>query len=58
MTADPTCIADAALAKILRDLRGRKGIGDEWAEIDVDIRNEIIERWRGFIVAAVENPLG
>lgn len=34
---------------IVRDLRGRKGLGDEWSAIDHDIRDEIIETWREIV---------
>jgi hypothetical protein len=47
-------IADAALAKILRDIRARAGIGGVWAEIDVDVRNKIIDKWRTWIMLAIK----
>lgn len=39
---------DTVIAKIIKDIRGRKGIGDEWEQIDVDIRSEIAAEWRTF----------
>ena len=42
---------DTVISKIIEDIRGRKGIGDEWESIDVDIRNEIVAEWRTFFRA-------
>lgn len=39
---------DAIIAKIIKDIRDRKGIGDVWDELDVDIRNEIAHEWRSY----------
>ena len=38
---NPTEIVDA----IIKDLSNRKGLGDEWAAIDDDIRSEIRAEW-------------
>ena len=54
---DASIVADAALAKIIRDMRGRSGLGDEWSGLDVDTRNEIASAWRAFIIAAIVDPL-
>ena len=58
LPSNPRAIADTALAQILHDMKVRSCLGDAWDAIDVDIRNEIISTWRGFIVAAVEHPYG
>jgi len=50
-------VADCALEKIIRDIRSRSGIGDEWNGIDVDTRNEIVAAWRAFIIASIADPL-
>ena len=34
---------------IERDLSGRKGLGNEWEQIDDETRDEIRERWRTII---------
>ena len=47
-------IADAALAKIICDIRDRSGLESVWDEIDVDTRNEIIATWRAFIVSEIQ----
>jgi hypothetical protein len=52
----PSQIADTALAQIIHDLKDRSGLSNSWDDIDVDIRNEIIATWRGFIVAAIQWP--
>ena len=40
--------ADSVIAKIIRDIKDRRGIGDEWDGIDVDVRREIVATWRTF----------
>lgn len=40
--------ADTILSEIVKDIRARKGIGDEWDQLDVDIRNEIVAEWLGY----------
>ncbi len=44
--------AELAVEAIIDDLSGRKGIGDEWDQIDPDIQDEIIEEWQEHIDAA------
>lgn len=39
---------DTVISKIIKDIRDRKGLGDEWDNIDVDVRNEIVAEWREF----------
>lgn len=34
------------VAAIVRDIQGRKGLGDEWDMIDPEIKDQIVERWR------------
>ena len=46
-------VAEAALAEIIKDLCDRSGIGDEWDQVDVDVRNAIMRDWRTFIVQAI-----
>jgi hypothetical protein len=43
---------DTIIAAIIKDISGRKGIGDEWDNIDVDVRNEIVAEWRTFFRVA------
>jgi hypothetical protein len=49
-TVDP----DEIIAALIKDIRSRKGIGDEWENIDVDIRNEIAGEWRNIIRALLK----
>ena len=42
---------DAIISKIILDIRDRQGLGDEWDNIDVDVRKEIIAEWRSFFNA-------
>lgn len=37
--------AEIIVSKIISDLRGRKGIGDEFDQIDADIQEEITQTW-------------
>jgi hypothetical protein len=37
--------AITAVERIVRDITGRKGIGNEWEEIDGDVRGEIMVKW-------------
>jgi hypothetical protein len=39
-------IAEFIVAEIVRDLRSRSGLENAWDEIDVDVRNEIWQKWR------------
>ncbi len=39
---------DEVIANIIEDIRGRRGLRQEWENIDVDIRNEIVAEWREF----------
>lgn len=43
--ADPIEIAK----KIAHDIEGRKGLGNEWEEIDPEIQEEIVEEWATII---------
>lgn len=36
---------DQAVDKIIKDIQGRSGIGNEWDEIDDEIREQIREEW-------------
>lgn len=36
--------------RIIKDIKGRKGIGNEWEMIDEDIVNEIKEKWENIII--------
>jgi hypothetical protein len=43
---------DKSLAKvfdIITDLTDRRGLRQEWEEIDSDIQDEIIEKWKNII---------
>jgi hypothetical protein len=46
-------IADKALSLIVSDIEDRRGIGDEWGNIDRDTQMEIRKAWRGIIAAAI-----
>lgn len=37
--------AEEIVDRILHDLQGRKGLGNEWDEIDPEIQQEIREEW-------------
>jgi hypothetical protein len=37
------------VAAIIRDIQGRKGLGDEWSMIDDETQDGIIERWREIV---------
>ena len=37
--------SEAIVFKIIKDLRNRKGIGDEYDMIDTDIQEEIMSDW-------------
>ena len=37
--------AEAIAFDIVTDLSGRKGLGNEWDEIDEDIQDEILKKW-------------
>jgi hypothetical protein len=49
--------ADEIISKIIEDISGRKGIGDEWEDIDEDIRKEIIDEWRSFFPPEVKESV-
>ena len=44
--------ARIAVAAIVKDLSDRRGLRQEWEQIDDDIREEIRETWAELIVAA------
>ena len=41
--------AVAAIYEIIQDIESRKGVGDEFAQIDDDIKLEIVEKWASII---------
>lgn len=43
-----------AVAGIIRDISGRKGLGNEWEEIDEEIQKEIREKWTKIIGDALD----
>ncbi len=43
--------AEQIVDKIISDLSGRSGIGDEWYGIDSDIQEEIKEEWIGIVLS-------
>lgn len=43
-----------AVTEIVRDLRDRQGIGDEFDQIDAETRRELIQTWRNIIRKAYE----
>ena len=45
---------DQIITAIVTDLRNRKGLGDEWDNIDADIRKEIVAEWRSYFPASGE----
>jgi len=49
LTNDIASYREAAEA-IIKDLESRKGIGDEWNDLDDDIRDEIIEKWSDILM--------
>ena len=40
----------AAVYAIVHDLRGRRGLGNEWDLCDLDIQAEILDRWEAILV--------
>ena len=42
--------AELAAYRIIDDLQGRSGLGNEWDQIDESIRQEILEEWKAIIV--------
>lgn len=38
--------------RIVRDLSSRKGLGDEWDQIDPEVQEEIIDLWARIIEGA------
>ena len=42
-------ISQQIVAEIVRDIKGRRGIGNEFEQIDPDIQAEIIEKWEGIV---------
>ena len=43
--------------KIIRDLSDRRGLRQEWEQIDLDIQEEIKETWIGIVTQfLVQNP--
>lgn len=45
-----------AVKKIVRDLTGRKGLRQEWEQIDEEIRTEIEEEWTRLIIESMPEP--
>lgn len=41
--------SEAIVFKIVSDLKGRKGIGDEFDQIDSDIQEEILQHWTAIV---------
>lgn len=46
--------AAKVIDKIIRDLSDRRGIGDEWAEIDPETQKEIKRTWGKIVREAKE----
>lgn len=47
-------IAQLAVDMIVDDLTGRSGLQNAWEEIDDDIRDEIVDKWRKIIETAMD----
>ena len=47
---------DEIIDKIIADISGRKGLGDEWDQIDDDIKAEIRAEWRSYFAAVQRLP--
>jgi hypothetical protein len=43
-------MAEGIVDAIIRDLSDRKGLGNEWEEIDDDIQKQIREEWITLVV--------
>jgi hypothetical protein len=50
--------ADTIISEIIREIRSRNGLRQEWVEIDVDDRNEIARKWRAMIKQEIEREAG
>lgn len=42
-------LAEQIARKIIEDLSGRKGIGDEWNQMDKDTQKEVLKSWAEII---------
>lgn len=42
-------IAEDLVYALIRDLAGRNGLGDAWADIDLDIKDEIVMTWKQIV---------
>lgn len=50
-------MASAAVLAIVADLTNRRGLRQEWDEIDDEVREEILEKWKQAIVTAARASL-
>lgn len=51
--------ASKAMQQIENDLRGRRGLKNEWDSVDEDVRDEIRDTWTGIVIeAASEDDIG
>jgi hypothetical protein len=47
--------AKLAVEALIKDLKDRQGIGDEWEQIDSDIQEEIKDTWTMIVLNEIEN---
>jgi hypothetical protein len=45
---------DKIISAIISDIADRSGLGDEWDQIDSNIKNEIIKEWKEIIKYFIE----
>lgn len=50
---EATVRAIVAVQKIEADLSDRRGLGQEWDQIDEDIKEEIRAKWQSIILSAI-----
>ena len=49
MNLPPEC-AEPIVEAIIRDIKGRCGIGDEWDNIEEDTKQEIRNKWMNIVM--------
>lgn len=46
--------AEQIVDDIIKDIKGRKGIGDEFYQIDLETREEIFNEWVDIVISGSE----
>lgn len=53
MSSPAKVLAQRIITKIVNDLTDRRGLRQEWDQIDEDIKEEILEKWRKIVIEEV-----